>query len=394
MHCAMAKKNHHYVPQFYLRFFSSDRNLVERPKRIHLFNIKGNLIKENVSIKDQCYKRKFYGDTEEVENILSEAESAYSWLLTQIIKYEKLPPHNTPEYQLLLDFVIVQHLRSKRHVNLQEDAWDGLMKSFLRESIDHMNAEQWENVLGKGATPITKEELDNYKIGFENPAVFSLSFDSDTLHYAISDLGMHLVLTRGNSCFITSDNPVVLYNQYFQGMKDMSFTGFVNTGLQIFLPLSPRCLLVLYDKNIYRIDNTSEATHGISPVDLRFVNLLQFVNADQNVFFNNLAQVPDLQKTYLFAKRFRKDERAKTLIFDAEKSRVNEVGSMLLQSFVEDLDVRLNLQFLELKRSVKKVPLRERLLKRFRKEMPAEYMPKFADPPDVPKRFVRRKSDR
>lgn len=388
----MTKKNHHYVPQFYLRLFSSDRNLVEKPKRIHLFNIKSNLIRENVGLADQCYKRKFYGNTDEVEDALSKVEGDYSQLLSRIIKFEKLPPRDTLERQLLLDFVIVQNLRTKLHVDFQEDIWDGLMKSFLRENIDHMNAEQWENVLGKGEAPITKEDLDNYKISFGNSAILSLSLANETTRYAASDLAMHLILSGGEDCFITSDNPVVLYNQYFQGMKDMSFTGFVNAGLQIFLPLSPHCLLVLYDKDIYYTQDTSGITKGISPVDLRYINLLQFVNADQNIFFNNIRQIPELEKIYLLSRRYRKEERARTLVFDEEKSRSDMVGSSMIQSYVEDLNISLNLQFIKMKRSRRKLTLRERLVKRFRKEMPPEFLPKYEDPPNVPKVFKRRNS--
>lgn len=389
----MTKRNHHYVPQFYLRFFSSDRNLVKKPRRIHMFNIKDNFVKENISIKEQCYKRNFYGDTDYVENILSTFESAYSRVLFQVLKSEKIPPPNTYEYRALLDFVIVQHLRSKRHADFQEDIWDSMMKSFLYENIDHMSSEQWENVLGKGESLITKDDLNNYRIGYKNSAVFSLSFASEATHYALSDLSMHLVLSSGEHHFITSDNPVVLYNQYFQGMKDMSCTGFVSMGLQIFLPLSPHCLLILFDKGAYYLPDTLGVTRGISPVDLQYINLLQFVNADQNIFFDNFRQVPELEKIYLLSRRYRKEKRARTLVFDEEKSRADMIGSSLIQSYVEDLNVGLSLQFIKLKRSLRKLTLREKLVKRFRKEMPPEYLPKYEEPPNMPQVFKKRKGE-
>jgi len=150
-------KNHHYVPQFYLRFFSGDRNLVDKPKRIHLFNIVKNFVRENVSIKDQCYKRNFYGDTNNVENTLSVLEGAYSHVINQILKTEKLPLYGTAEHQVLINFVIVQHLRSKRQVELQEEMWDIMMKSAFGETLDHMSLEQRENLMGKGKGSITRD---------------------------------------------------------------------------------------------------------------------------------------------------------------------------------------------------------------------------------------------
>jgi len=238
------------------------------------------------------------------------------------------------------------------------------------------------------------DDLNNSKIDFENPALLALSSANEAAQYALFDLGMHLVLSNGERHFITSDNPVVLYNQYYEGMKDMSFTGFVNTGLQIFIPLSPHCLLILYDKNIYHIkDNSSGITKGLSSVDLRYINLLQFVNADQNVFFDALKQINDLEKLNLLARGYRKNQRAKTLVFDEEKADVSMAGSSLLQGYVEDLNIGLNLEFMKLKRSTKKLSMKKRLANRFRKEIPPQYLPYYEEPPNMPQKFIRRKAN-
>lgn len=388
----MTKKNHHYVPQFYLRYFSCDKNLVEEPKRIHLFNLKREMVKEKVSIKDQCYKRNFYGNTDEVENQLSAFESAYSQVLSKIITTGKLPTFGHYEYQVLLNFVIVQHLRSKRHVDLQEEMWNLMLKSVFGETLDHMSLEQWENLMGKGEKPITRDDLKKVRIGFNNPAVFALSSANDSSQYALFDLGLHLVLSEGESRFITSDNPVVLYNQYFQGAKDMSFTGLVSRGLQIFLPLSPYCLLILYDRDVYYVNETSGITRGISLPDLQQVNLLQFVNADQNVFFSKPSQNSELEKLSRISKKYRTSNRPKTFVFDESKPQPDIARSSMFHSFVEDLNINLNLQLMKLKRSRKKLTLKEKFKDRFRKEMPQELLPKFAEPPtpNAPKIFKKR----
>ena len=171
----MTKTNHHYVPQFFLRLFASDKHLSEHPRRIHLFNIKNTFLKENVSIKDQCYKRKFYGDADELEDALSEFEGACSWLLSQIIKLERLPPSNLPAYQLLLNFILVQRFRTKREADIQNEMWDGFLKAVYEEDVEQFTEVDWKKTFGENAKPLKKDELDNLKFRMKDPVILSLS---------------------------------------------------------------------------------------------------------------------------------------------------------------------------------------------------------------------------
>lgn len=386
----MSKNKHHYVPQFYLRLFASDRHLSKEPKRIHLFNIKNDIIRENVSIKDQCYERKFYGKTDEIENALAAFEGASSWLLSKIIKLEQLPPKNLPVYKILLTFVLVQHLRTKHYTDLQNEMWDGFWKAVLEDEIERFTADDWMEVFGDGTKPPTKDELKNYKIGLRDPAIFYLSLANDEIRKILDDLEAHLVLLSCHRHFVVSDNPVVAYNQYFQWLKEMSNSGLASKGIQIFLPLSPHCLLILFDKNIYHIAGNQKITRDITEKDLRTINLLQYVNADQNLYFDSAEQSNDIQKMHTSSKRFRKGDKAKTLTFDRVKTSSQKGESVLFVSFTQTSDIHLDLSFMKLKRSAKKITLRERLNSRYRKEIPDDST-NYAPPPDIPEKFVRRR---
>jgi hypothetical protein len=386
----MSKINHHYVPQFYLRYFASDRPLSQEPRRIHLFNIKNGFLREDVSIKDQCYKRKFYGKTDELENALAVFEGKSSWLLSQVIKLEQLPPKNLPAYQLLLDFIIVQHLRTKHEADIQNKMWDGFWKAILEEDIERLKNDDWEKILGKNVKPPTKEDLNKFMVRMKDTVIFSLSLAGPAYVSTLDDLESHLVLLNGQRHFVVSDNPVAIYNQYYEWIKE-SNTGLASKGIQIFLPISPHCLLVLYDKSVYHVTGDQGMTRGVSDKDLQLLNLLQFVNADQNIFFDSTGQGADLQKLNEIAKSFKKENNVKTLKFDALKTSQKDNDSVLLMSFTQTPNIHLDLSFMKIRPSARKVPIRDRLNALYRREFPDE-LTKHAAPPNMPKVFIRREN--
>jgi len=64
----LTKTNHHFVPQFYLRNFS------ENGGSICLVNIEKMIEVEQASIKNQCYRRKFYGSDNKLEDAFAQFE--------------------------------------------------------------------------------------------------------------------------------------------------------------------------------------------------------------------------------------------------------------------------------------------------------------------------------
>lgn len=62
------RNDNHFVPQFYLRYWSADE------KRTNLFNFSRMRAIEGVSIRDQCQRHNFYAFAPELEKALSELE--------------------------------------------------------------------------------------------------------------------------------------------------------------------------------------------------------------------------------------------------------------------------------------------------------------------------------
>ena len=79
----LKKKNNHFVPQFHIRQWSSDK------KTIMTYNISKDKYIRNASIKNQASKNYLYGHDENFENIMGEIETYASPLYTKIISNKK-----------------------------------------------------------------------------------------------------------------------------------------------------------------------------------------------------------------------------------------------------------------------------------------------------------------
>ncbi len=347
----MSKKKNHYVPQFYLRFFASDRSSTDAPKRINLYNLMRKIFVQDVSIKDQCYKQKFYGNTEEVEDILMTLEGEYARILLAIIKREKLPASGSEDDNFLLGFISVQLLRTVSAASHLNQHIDKVMKSVLE---DH------QSELGINLNGVT--------IGIKNPAIILLNFIMDYI-FALNDLKLQLVYSGRYRKFITSDNPVVKYNQYIQSIQAPGKTGVTKRGLQIYLPISPNLLLILYDKNIYRIPSDQDIIREISDRDISVLNLFQLISADENIYFSDWGQKDSIQSLIHTSERYRKEKRVVSNKF-VENGKENK--SQLVIVYDNIPNVRLDLSFMKIKRSARKIPIRNRI-KEYRKEFPDEF---------------------
>lgn len=249
----MAARQHHYVPRFYLTRFAS------KPKRISVYNLRRNLAKEDVSLKGQCKKPNFYGDsdTEKALAIL-EARAAIC------IDREANQPSNTPP-ENLLEFVAIQYLRTPAIPKTM----DGVSKKLFGFITDHMPVEE------RIETMDSLMELD------EMP-VFNLTL-KDGVVENIKDLKL-AVISQPEDVFITSDNPVYFYNQYCEQIQGRGKNGTRQRGLQIFMPLSPRHYLLLYDGKTYDYVKSQ----SISTSDIYSLNGLQVVSAEANLVLRKL----------------------------------------------------------------------------------------------------------
>ena len=106
------KEKQHYVPTFYLRYFSFKEN----KKQIGIFNTENHFFIQASKLKTQAYNPFFYGKDGSLEEILSFFENSEAKLLNKIIKENYIPERNSPDHVQLIKFLILTQLRNPKSV--------------------------------------------------------------------------------------------------------------------------------------------------------------------------------------------------------------------------------------------------------------------------------------
>ncbi len=262
------KKEQHFVPRFYLKRFSLDENRIN----LHIIEKKKTIL--SGKLKTQCSKNYFYGKNPVIEDALSKLESDSSNVIRKIVNENKVPKRFTVEHFTLFAFVLFQHSRTKNASEQIEEGTEKFFDLFLKEKISQ-------------DSDIPVDELDNLTLGYEFPALVSLGHAA--IYFPIfTDLQVKIVRNHSDIEFITSDNPVVIYNQYAFGKKVGSTTGLAVKGLQVFYPIDPFTILVFYDPKIYKVaTRKSDFTITNNKDDIDQMNTLQFLNAFETIYFHS-----------------------------------------------------------------------------------------------------------
>jgi len=100
------------------------------------------------------------------------------------------------------------------------------------------------------------------------------------------DMQPRVIRNHTDYPFIFSDSPVVFYNSYYRNITDRGVLGLQTPGLQIFLPLTPKLQLMMFDPNVY----TGPCLNGpfceaINRPDVSHLNALQLHHSSQAVYF-------------------------------------------------------------------------------------------------------------
>ena len=313
---------HHYVPRFYLNRFAS------KAKRINIYNLGGEFFKEDISLREQCRRPNYYLDSN-IEKALSLMEEEAAKAFRDITEQQT---SKLPEPVLL--FIGVKLLRTPSSVKTREVLQEKLLQNLT------------------SVHPLPKEfELAIGRISHENLPVYNLML-VDGIVDAIRDLKF-LVLKCIDNVFITSDNPVVKYNQYYERARGIGTTGVGQKGLQILLPLSPSHLLVLYDGNIYDYVKS----HKLNERDIDSINTFQILSAETNVYFSDWKLKDRLKDLVLENRDFRSTDATVLEEFESD----DDESDLLLHFYSETPNLALNFSFLQLKKRASRVSMGKRI---------------------------------
>lgn len=314
-------KSHHYVPRFYLRNFS------RTGKSVDLFNIASQRLIKNAPIKGQCCRDYFYGKDPANERSLSAVEGQLADLLRLVLEQVRLPHHFTAGHLLLCFHVATQAYRTQHAADTLNEVTDGMM----REVIKH-------------DPKITADMLAQVKFGYDDPALISIAHAAQFFPL-LMDLECRVLLAPRGSEFITSDNPVVMYNQLMLWRGAGSNTGIASKGLQIFFPLWPFLSLVMYDRDVYHFGTAKSASvHMASEIDVHELNMLQVASASENVY--TFTSASNIYKVAEDAAKYRRKRKAVVRAFPQpdEGSRKSE----LIATSHEDIRTNAKLGFMRI----------------------------------------------
>ena len=311
-------KNQHFVPQFYLKSFSTDK------KSIASFLIEAENLLSCVSIKNQCSKDYFYPDLEYEKN-LGKFEERCRGVINEVVSGRK-ESFTRDDMFWLRAFTVLQKSRTLHEAHVVRNAFEDIRQYLRSEKMD--------------------DKLKSTVEGFENSerdAVAILSMSFKTGMAMTGDLCCKILTYDGKGSFLTSDDPVFMYNPFLESRGKMSY-GVAALGVILFLPLSDRHAVVLYDGNIYKIGQKKKQVVVFdNPDDLYWLNLLTVLNAEKSVFFKpGTFDQPSLTDLVRKAKSTGQSKGMKQEVLEAEDGR-----SELIHSYTENFNIGARFSFIK-----------------------------------------------
>lgn len=326
-----SKKHQHYVSLFYLKFFSHNN----KGRQISLYNLKSHKYIIKSSLRDQASENYFYGSNGVMESGFEILENRTSKVLSQMIKENWHPKYYSKNHHVILTFTILLNARTQRTADELNEMVDKLSKLILAKD------------------PRVKNRLDEVKIGYIKPAQINVQIVASMIPIAM-DLGFKIILNKTKTSFITSDHPVVFYNQFFESRKYMeSEIGLASKGLQIFFPISPQHLLIFYDTGIYKVGGKSHRPIDVSNTkEIDDLNRLQILNARDNLYFN--ASVNETYISNLYAQVSKYQTKSRVRVKEYPSATLDDkLHRSLVHTFKKDIRCKLSLSFVKFTKHAK-----------------------------------------
>lgn len=318
------KKRHHYIPRFYLKRFSVDN----KGKFLGLYNLNNRKIISNAPLKNQAYENFLYGEDDEIENALAEMEGKVSQMFNYWTEEKLLypPPSETNGFKLLKRFILYQVFRTpKAGGDITEKLNQGL-KTFVKK----FKPDLWKGF--KEGTLV-----------HENPVLLGL-FRSIEHEHLLDYLECKFLVNLSLLPFITSDSPVIFYNQLMEQADNYTgATGFVTKGLQVFYPIHPRLMICLFDSNVYNFGKKNEDCASTESIEeVHQLNGLQLVNCHSQLFFDDLITGEYIKELCDHFEEYRGKEKNINKVLTQENRKFFFTSS-------EDAHINLDLNFFQLK---------------------------------------------
>lgn len=336
------KKYQHFVPKFYLRFFSDDK------KSVGTYILKNKKYIKQASLNSVGGADYLYGKDGTIEDCFSEMEGKWNSIICKIINTEKIDL-DLNEYFMLLTFIFFSDARSKQVADSQNE----MINYFANVANVLMNNDSFNEY-----------SFDESLAKFNIPNYYPLSV-VETVIPLFFDLKLSLLKNNTSSQFITSDCVLVKYNQYLLDNEFYFGYGYAAVGFQCFLPISPKLCLYLFDPAVYKHNEKNHIIQLNRNEDIYQLNKIFTYNSDEYLFFHHSTSE---NKIKTFLKNNEKQKRKNNSIFKTED---NEYMIMISQKCINK---NFNLNFVKFKENYRKKKIFIKSLQPPIRELPKKIM--------------------
>jgi hypothetical protein len=307
-------KNQHFVPQFYLSAFSFDEgartNLI---RAVLLKSIKA------IGAAGQCQGDYFYGKNLKFEEALSKIEGAAATVIREIIRHGDISPIGTNADAVMKAFVCLQWTRTLAFSEGFDSGFSQMIKGVFRDKFK--------------ASGFSDQDLAEVEIGRTEGPRESVAQGMDFIPF-FWDLEAKLVCANDLGEFVTSDDPVLVLNPFYQGRFEGGISGAALEGTLVLFPISPDYLIILYDRGCYRVGATGKGFVPLgSMTDLVALNNYQYLNAHKNVYHRNASLAPLHISAFDCVKQLRTADRQVV-------REIQQADGNLIHTFTKPIDYR------------------------------------------------------
>jgi hypothetical protein len=282
-------KKQHYVPQVYLRQFSADGETV------WAFD-KSRLSSWRASTRDVAMENLFYqlpvpeGDDfapQTIEDILQREEDRYADVLKRIAREGPragLSPEDKAAFAPFLGLQLVRSREYRQQLIQVAERLDVLREKWSRALAEAHGVDaavQWFDEHGNEQNPVP---FDRAKVTIPHAQMILREIRERELAGVVHRHVWVLGLNETVMPLYTSDQPIVR-RPHVEQAGPHSYSGLTSPGIELALPLGPRLVLLMYERQYHH----HLARHEGSVVRLRLdavwhYNSLQVVQANRQVY--------------------------------------------------------------------------------------------------------------
>ncbi|MDJ0696874.1 MAG: DUF4238 domain-containing protein [Mastigocoleus sp. MO_167.B18] len=329
-------KNQHYVPQCLLKHFANGKK--KSKKKINIFDTYRSELRYNQPIKNAFSENYFYDKDNQTEDFLAnQIETPASRIIDKIINgnFDLV----NKEKLILQHFILSLFYRTPEASERASLFVNSHLESVVRQLLS-LNGFDPE-MASAGSFNFHPDHLASL-----------LAFQGVIDAVLLEDLKYHIIKNETQLEFYISDHPVFIYNWLYRDLEHPEVTSIAATGLQVFLPLSPKITLCLYDPKVYKYGQSSRLVTCIdNNNDIEILNSFQIINSDSFIGFYSKQSETCLKRLYERYKNVRLHQYESDILSTNKeaKGKIKSTHS----SFTKQAKLRKKPSFIKIKKKFK-----------------------------------------